>query len=208
MKKTVLLVAIVLAGITSSFAQTSAGNVMAGGSFGFSSTGGEVVNGNTTNQKNTTTSFSIIPRAGYFISDGLAVGTGIGFSSQKTTDPDDNYISSSLFQISPFARYYVSLGEKVSLYGEGAVNLGFGGSKAVAGGTEIDTGDVSAFGIAVSPGINYFITDRLGLDIGFSLISFSNTNQKDPTDDSENKTNNFSFGFDSFSPNFGIYFFF
>ena len=71
-----------------------------------------------------TTSFNLLPRAGYFIIDNLAVGADImaGFYSQKSQDSDYKY-SETLLAIGPFARYYYPL---ESIYPFVEVNVGVG----------------------------------------------------------------------------------
>ncbi len=68
--------------------------------------------------------FNLLPRAGYFVIDNLAVGLDliIGYQSSKDPDDGDKYSSTTL-AIGPFARYYYPL-EKCYPFVE--ANLGFG----------------------------------------------------------------------------------
>jgi hypothetical protein len=71
-----------------------------------------------------TTSFNLLPRAGYFIMDNLAVGLDFAFSSFKEKDVDDEDTwSVTMIGVGPFVRYYYPL-EKIYPFAE--VNLAVG----------------------------------------------------------------------------------
>ena len=69
-------------------------------------------------------SFNLLPRAGYFVMDNLAVGLDllVGYYMEKDPDDGDKY-SETTFAIGPFVRYYYPL-EKCYPFVE--ANLGFG----------------------------------------------------------------------------------
>lgn len=77
-------------------AQTEQGALLAGASsnLSFTSLGGKNVDDRQNN-------FDLGLKGGYFLIDNLAAGLNIGFNSMSVGD-----ISSSLFSIGPFARYY------------------------------------------------------------------------------------------------------
>jgi len=69
-------------------------------------------------------SFNLLPRAGYFVMDNLAVGLDLLVSYYMEKDPDDgDKYSESTLGIGPFVRYYYPL-EKCYPFVE--ANLGFG----------------------------------------------------------------------------------
>src|SRR5690554_3420151 len=90
----------------------SEGNFFVEGNIGF----------NSTNDKNTdtkTNSFNFNPKAGYFISDDLAVGLDLGFGSNKSEVSGTNVVENSVVGIGAFARYYfLDLGARFKTYGE------------------------------------------------------------------------------------------
>src|SRR5690554_1664089 len=93
--------------------------------FGFSE-GDFLIEGNigfgSTNDKNfdvKTSSFNFNPKAGYFISDDLAVGLDLGFGSNKTEVAGTETAKTSTVGIGAFARYYfLELGERFKTYGD------------------------------------------------------------------------------------------
>ncbi len=118
------------------------GNWMIGGSIGSIGYSFESENFN----------IAISPKAGYFISDGLAVGLQLdgGFQSVKAADDIWNY------GISPFVRYYFPRGASASgrFFAHG--NIGIAGSQP---------GDGAAFAFGLNLGYAHFITKSVALEL-------------------------------------------
>jgi outer membrane protein len=119
------------------------GNIIVEGNLGF----------NSTNDKNTdikTSSFTFNPKAGYFITDDVAIGIELG--------------------VGAFARYYfLELGERFKTYGE--FGLGFDTYKEEMGGLEAKA---SGFGAGLGLGMNYFITENFAINFALSdILSYS-----------------------------------
>ncbi|MFQ3213463.1 MAG: hypothetical protein ACJAT1_002382 [Marivirga sp.] len=209
MKKAILLMTIAFLSYNVS-AQTSAGSLFAGGTLQFSTRGGEQSVGANSVEKSTFTTFSFAPRVGYFISDQIAIGAGVGYNMTKDTDPDGDYSSTNYIDFSPFARYYMPVNELVNFYGQGAIGIASGGSKAVTNNTEVDTGDIFAFNVGVRAGIALFPSEHINIDLGFNIIGFNRMKNTNPVTDPavEDVTNTFTFGFSTFSPSIGINYFF
>lgn len=96
---------------------------------------------------------NFMPRAGYFISDGIAIGLGIdlGFSTVKNGDNIWGY------GIKPFARYYFPEGASATGRFFGQVDLG------VTGGSE-GTADTS-FAFGINGGYAHFISRNVALEV-------------------------------------------
>ncbi|MBT9145951.1 MAG: hypothetical protein DDT42_01829 [candidate division WS2 bacterium] len=68
------------------------------------------------------TSFTFLPSVGYMLTDNWAIGLGLGFEREYARffiDDFDNFLedyNTILFIISPFARYYYGLNEKLSIF--------------------------------------------------------------------------------------------
>lgn len=93
------------------------------------------------------------PQAGYFISDGIAIGltTGVGFQSVKGGDNIWSY------KLMPFARYY---------FPEGASSTGrfFGqGELGITGAEYGGTSDTS-FGFGINAGYAHFVSKSVALE--------------------------------------------
>ena len=158
MKKIIFLLALSL-GTTSIFAQdlttpqTSAavgtrpiqqGNWLVGGSIGSLGYSFEGENFN----------INLNPQAGYFISDGVAIGlsAGVGLQTVKGGDNIWNY------KLMPFARYY---------FPEGASSTGrfFGQLEAGLSGAESGGVSDTSFGFGINAGYAHFISNSVALEL-------------------------------------------
>src|SRR5690554_2153450 len=158
MKKVFLLSGLLLAGLSTANAQSittpehteevgsqpiQKGNWMVGGAIGALGYSFESENFN----------INLMPKAGYFISDGIAIGMGVdlGFSTVKGGDNIWGY------GIKPFVRYY---------FPEGSSNTGrfFGqGDIGITGATEGSADTSFAFGLNM--GYAHFITSNVALEV-------------------------------------------
>jgi len=157
MKKKILLFGLVLCGISShaqeitppqyeqsvNDAPIQKGNWIVGGSIGALGYSFESENFN----------INVMPKAGYFITDGIAVGLGVdlGFSTVKGGENIWGY------GIKPFVRYY---------FPEGASSTGrfFGqGDLGITGATEGSADTSFAFGLNM--GYAHFITRTVALEV-------------------------------------------
>lgn len=119
--------------------------------------------------------FNITPSAGYFVADGLVIGTGIPISasSQKTTNSDIFYgykYTSSAIGLSPFVRYFLGK-KKLKPYLGVAYSYSQTSSKRMrrepTGTFESEgKGKITAFVPTV--GVAYFISQNLGLTVGLN----------------------------------------
>ncbi len=130
-------------------------------------------------------SFSIdfIPRAGYFISDNLAIGLGLVVSSNKETSDDllgEQEITTTGFGITPLARYYF----KNNLFGEVAAGIGFAntsfGGETIPG---LDS-DIksSSFGFRVGAGYALFLGNHIAIEPSINY-SWEDINPEDAPSD-------------------------
>lgn len=183
--KKVILSAVALLAITFANAQDNGAK-----DFGFSQ-GDVLVEGNlgfgSRNNKNTdtkTNSFSFTPKAGYFLTDKIAVGAQLGFGSDKREIAGIDTEKSSNFGVGVFGRYYfLDLGQRFKTYAE--ANVGFGSEKDRL--ADIKTNE---FGIGAGIGINYFVTERIVLNFALRDIIGYSTSKVDGAKSTS------SFGFD------------
>ncbi len=186
-----------MATITFLQAQTSQGNFMIGGGFGFSSQSRQ-------NNNDYVDNYTYLePSVGYFVIDNLAVGLNLFVGGGKFQNgvTDQQY---SDFGVGPFVRYYVpTSNEKFSFYGQASfffVNETFTNN---VNGDKFREGE-SRFSIA--PGFTYFFTPHWGLDVGLTLFSVV---VEDPDRDNNNNNRTYvDFGLNSLSPNLGVRYFF
>ncbi len=171
-----------------------------GGSFSFSTEGGSTKTGNVETDKQTSTSVSFQPKAGYFFSDNFMAGAGLRLStsSQKFTGEGDMVQKNSGFGITPFARYYAVEFGDFAIYGQGQLGVLFGSSKTESNGTSVDGPKTTNISFSVFPGVAYNISDLVSLEArinGFN-IGISHEREKDEFAGTEviDKTTNIGFG--------------
>ena len=98
-----------------------------------------------------TFNISLMPRAGYFISDGLAIGAQANLGLKAVKDMDNEWG----YGISPFVRYYFPGGASATgrFFGQG--DIGIGGSSA---------GDAVSLNVGANVGYAHFITQTVALE--------------------------------------------
>src|SRR5690349_3679248 len=116
MKKLLLSLVAVSALAFTTQAQTEKGKIIVGGNAAFSTSKSDA------DGAKSNTSFKIVPSVGYFVSDNIAVGTGVGYSYDKQIGESQN----QAFVVSPFGRYYANLSESFKFFGQLSVPMEFG----------------------------------------------------------------------------------
>lgn len=135
------------------------------------------------------TEFSILPEVGYNLSENVSIGTTVGY--------DYNYedgLKLHLVKFDPYVRYHFYQNDRVKLFIDGGVDLGFG--KAKRDGESSDT--AVTYGIGLKPGVSYRISDAFSLvaHIGFFGYEGGNDASGAPDQGGFNLNgNNISFGF-------------
>ena len=203
MKKIIVILAALVS--VAANAQTTQGQLFAGGNLGFSSTNFESAK----DVKNT--SFSIVPEIGYFVADNLAVGLGIGYGMGKVTRPTASVTTettSSVFVISPFVTYFVATaGDKFFFTPQFRAGFNLGNQKIRETYGTFDqtvTAKTQNIDIAVSPGFTYFPSDNWALDFRIRGLYYNMNNPEG------GNNNNSTVGLDvsSLRPTIGINYFF
>lgn len=168
------------------------GDIFASGSVGYGSE-------KTGDNKNNTFNFS--PKAGYFVTNNIAVGVKLGFTSGKDTEqvgPASIETKTNTFEAGAFGRYYFTPASQFSFFGE--LSAGFNSSK-----TEIDgvpgESKSNGFNVGVAPGISYFVSKNIALEATFGLLGYK-TNK--PDFDGAESTDTFNIGANFSDIRFGI----
>lgn len=96
---------------------------------------------------------NVNPQAGYFISDGVALGLSLGAGLQTVKDGDNAWN----YKVMPFVRYY---------FPEGASSTGrfFGQGEIGITGAEQGSASDTSFGFGINAGYAHFITQSVALE--------------------------------------------
>jgi len=149
-----------------SYGQFTKGTFMVGGSFSATFNAEKTKTGSTTTTTGHTNSVSMIPQAGYFLMDNLALGAGVDMYSSKTKSADGTYTSTSnSASLAPFARYYYQ-----KFYGQASFLIGSGKDKTISGGTT-STSTYGLTGWSVAVGYAYLLNQHVAVEPQFGYGS-------------------------------------
>ncbi len=199
--KKLLLSLVAVAGLAfTTQAQTEKGKIMLGGNVGFSSS---KVDG----ADKSDFSFSVIPSAGYFISNNFAIGTGVGYTYNKEVS-DLNL--NQAFKVAPFGRYYVGLSDQFKFFGQLSVPMSFGNDKVVDanGDTGAKTATTTSIGVNIAPGFAFFPTKRVGIEFSVNGLGYNHASVKNEATGNKVKADEFGLEANTFAPNLGVQFYF
>ena len=159
-------------------AQIEQGRFLAGGSVGLSFRNYKSVYNGTTTYETKTTSFSLAPRAGYLVTDDIAVGAGLAFSASSTKYDDDDKYNGTSISFTPFVRYYLPQ----RLFGQ--FELGLGSSKDKW--TYVDDNDeeykYKYFFWSLGVGYAYFLNNNVAIEPMISYNASTYTDRDDTKD--------------------------
>lgn len=176
----IILTAIAVFGFTFANAQTggfSKGDVFISGAL----TVGSVKTGDVK-----TSSFEIEPKAGYFVTENIAIGAKLGYGTVKDV--------SDAFTAGAFGRYYFTPVSQFSVFGQ--AGLDYTSIK-----DKITDTKSNEFGVNVGLGLSYFLSNHFAIEATWAGLGYS---VNDNGGDGANKTNSFGFGSDLRSVNFGV----
>ncbi|MBB2150709.1 outer membrane beta-barrel protein [Pedobacter gandavensis] len=207
MKKLLLSLVAVSAFTIAAQAQTEKGKIIIGGNVAFDTKKSDAAGAKSN------TNFQIVPSVGYFVSDNIAVGTGVGYGYSKTNGTlTELGNKNTSFVVNPFGRYYANLSESFKFFGQLSVPMAFGKDKAVDadGHTGAKTGTTTEIGVALSPGFAFYPTKKIGIEFALNGLNYNTLRKEDMNGDKVKGAgyDEFSFGANFFSPKLGVQFHF
>jgi len=227
--KKCFLVLLSICAIQVSYSQTEKGKMFIGGQLNLS--GSRLSHLDTLyKSENNTVGFSFAPNYGYFIKDNFAIGATVNFGvSNSTQNTSDTQILSTVTRksntlscgIGGFARYYLNITDNFKFYFNGGINYLYSTQKIKLSNNdptyvyspsnpesqEIQTNTIS---FAISPGLVYFVTPKIGIQTTFGNINynyFSSTN-KSLLYDNHNNVNSYGVNLNLSTFSFGLNYYF
>ena len=165
----------------------SRGNIFLSGSVGYGSDEG--FDGTKVNE------FNVSPKAGYFVTDNIAVGLSLGYTNGKTEEDGAEDIKINEFEVGAFGRYYFTPASQFSIFGE--LGVGYGTIKQEQGDAEAK---YNGFNVGLAPGVSYFISKNFALEATVGLLGYKSVKN----DDTDAKADNFDLGLNLGDVNFGL----
>lgn len=183
MKKTLSFILVVLLCVKAN-AQLSKGTIQLGGSLSLNSysSDNEAIDFNTTSFKSST--YDASPKCGIFISKRSVIGLAAslykyGYESTGSLQASEysyNY-SRFTFSIGPYYRHYFPITEKANVFAQGIASVSTGKANDRGYNTNGERTENNfrnhGFGFQISPGFNYFINPKWGLEVSFGSIYYN-----------------------------------
>ena len=157
--------------------------------------------------------------AGYFFMNDFQVGLGAGYTYTANNQNIaiagrvfNAKLRSPIYSISPFARYYSTITGQLKFFGQVMVPMNFSKFKANVENTQdvVTVAKSKSIGVALSPGIVFFPTNKIGIEFSVVGLRYGYNNYKAEPSYSyyKNSTSDkFSLGANFLSPNIGIQFY-
>ncbi len=122
------------------------------------------------------TNTTILPIVGYFVAPSVTVGAAVGTVNIKNESAGTTNAKTNLFVVEPLVRKYWNVAGNFYFFGQ----LG----APIINGKESESDlKVSQFGLAMSGGIDYFVTKNFSVEFSYNLANFSTTTLKPETGD-------------------------
>ncbi len=160
MKKTVLLLAMTLVS-SIAFGQIQKGDIQLGGNINYS---------NTEAPGFESSIFQLNPRGALFLNNTTSLGLNLGYLS-NTTDQGVGENKLSTFSLGAFVRFHKNVSDRFYFFLEPSVGFGTGTQENPAFANDFD---VNTFNINLVPGILYFLSDKIALEMNMGGIVYSN----------------------------------
>jgi len=189
--KKMILICISTFIFSSSYSQTEKGKKLLGGSINFygSSDKNSVSPGEYDSDE---LGFFLASRYGYFVKNQLAIGATLRFGTynykysmynpQIIPYPSTNERNEISFGVGGFIRSYKNFTEKFSFIVDGSVYYNYSDSKSIQPNAfepdETKT-KTNGFSFILTPGINYFLTSKLGIEASLGNLFYSYSKSKD-----------------------------
>ena len=149
-----------------------------------------------------TNSFEIAPKVGYFVTENIAVGASIGFSSDKVEEGDS--ATNTGLGLGAFGRYYFTPASKFSLFAELGIDYTSFDEEfdAESGTVYASSFESKELGFGLGAGMNYFVSSNFSIEAGVAVLGYSSNDNGGGS--GVDKTNTFSFGGDWRAVTFGV----
>ena len=131
--------------------------------------------------ENITSRYLINPSIGYFLTNNIELGIGLGFSHTTNETKGENADSENkqnIFSISPFGRYYNYFNEDLGLFLELNLLYGFGNSENVYRSVTKTNNDVTNYSVKLNPGLFYYISNTILISASINVLDYQKTKYK------------------------------
>jgi outer membrane protein len=170
--------------------------VFVGGNVRFNTSGHKSDNGASTTSKGSGYNLDIMPNAGKFLSEKLAIGIALNLSLSGNTSgvTTETILKSSSIGVTPFLRYYGLKWNKLSLYGQASTGFSLSNSTSKTGGVSNDGPKTTRLFIFFDPGISYDVSEKLALEASLNFLSLGYNYNISKSGNSTDNSSSFNIG--------------
>jgi len=143
------------------------GDVFVTGAFTFRSSNDKDFNSKTAG-------FEVAPQVGYFLTENIAIGARLGFTSNEQKTAGTTTFDQSSLSAGAFGRYYFTPADKFSLFAQLGVDY-FTTENNLPGGTKFNGLDAG-----LGAGLNYFVSSNFSIEAGVAFLGFSSGKEDVP----------------------------
>jgi len=122
------------------------------------------------------TNLTVLPIVGTFVTPSVAVGAGVGMVNIKAENATGTVAKTSLLVAEPLVRKYWNVAGKMYFFGQLAAPI-------ITGKESESELKVSQFGLAMSSGLDFFVTKNFSVEFSYNLANFSSTTLTPKTGD-------------------------
>lgn len=115
---------------------------------------------------NESKSFQIAPQVGYFVSENIAVGAHLGYQNATSELAGVDTKDLDTYSVGVFGRYYFLPTDKFSIFGQLGVDYLYQDNNKA-------DSSLDGIGVALAPGISYFVSDHFALEATVGLLGYS-----------------------------------
>lgn len=199
----------------SGFAQLQKGNKLLGGALNYSTSNTLPTNPlGLPSQTGKSTSFTLSPILGVFVSDRTVVGLKLdSYSSlnESTSNGQEFRNEFNQFGFGPFVRRYFPVKEWVAFYGQADLGYSFGKTTQTFSSFPNQNSErsISNLSLTTTLGLAFFPTNWMSVDLAMNPLSLTHSTNKNEAGVSfaDQTTNNFSFNLSSEAFSLGAHFF-
>ena len=138
--------------------------------------------------------FEIEPKVGYFVTENIAIGGKLGYSSYKAEDTFGDTDDMSALTVGAFGRYYMTPASQFSLFGQ----LGFDYSSIDDKLADVQENEI---GLNLGLGLSYFVSNNWSIEATWAGLGYTSN---DNGGNGAEKTNSFGLGADLRAISFGV----
>jgi hypothetical protein len=181
------------------YSQTEKGKKILGGQLNFYGNKGATLD-SLSSSRTTYSTLQLNPNVGYFIKDNFALGVllNVGFSNQSQNN--QNSISTYYYKTNTinfgagaFARYYKKIGDRFSFFVNGNMLYNHQISKTESTSSKQEK-QANSINLGFSPGLVYFPSPKLGIEVLFGNINYTYTSSVNKTVSYKNHDNRGGYG--------------